>query len=175
MKTSSDGPAARRSPGPSRNQGNVMIHQDIKAAPAASLSCLFIGRDRAGHWVVKDARSLCGGLFANRTEAIRFAPKPRTTSPEMMEPFLRPETPTQAFIPPIAPDSRHSFARRTRNIAMSVCIAIARPPTAPSPFSKGRMVSLSGKPQIQRLAPTQEPTHRPRDCLPTEHERGDHS
>ena len=50
-----------------------MIHQDIKAAPAASLSCLFIGRDRAGHWVVKDARSLCGGLFANRTKAIRFA------------------------------------------------------------------------------------------------------
>jgi hypothetical protein len=50
-----------------------VIHQDIKAAPAASLSCLFIGRDRAGHWVVKDARSLCGGLFANRTEAIRFA------------------------------------------------------------------------------------------------------
>jgi two-component system, OmpR family, KDP operon response regulator KdpE len=26
-----------------------------------------------------------------------------------------------------------------------------------------------------RLAPTQEPTHRPRDCLPTEHERGDYS
>ena len=50
-----------------------MSHQDIKAAPSASLSCLFIGRDRAGHWVVKDARSLCGGLFANRTEAIRFA------------------------------------------------------------------------------------------------------
>jgi hypothetical protein len=50
-----------------------VIHQDIKAAPAASLSFLFIGRDRAGHWVVKDARSLCGGLFANRTEAIRFA------------------------------------------------------------------------------------------------------
>jgi hypothetical protein len=73
MKTSSDGPAARKGPGLSRNQGNVVIHQDIKAAPAASLSCLLIGRDRAGHWVVKDARSLCGGLFANRTEAIRFA------------------------------------------------------------------------------------------------------
>jgi len=50
-----------------------MIQQDIKAAAAGSLSCLFIGRDHAGHWVVKDARSLCGGLFANRTEAIRFA------------------------------------------------------------------------------------------------------
>ena len=50
-----------------------MIQQEIKAAPAASLSCLFIERDRSGYWVVKDARSLCGGLFANRTEGIKFA------------------------------------------------------------------------------------------------------
>jgi hypothetical protein len=50
-----------------------MLHQPIKAADAANYSCLFIGQDRAGCWVVKDARSLCGGLFANRTEAIRFA------------------------------------------------------------------------------------------------------
>jgi hypothetical protein len=58
---------------PREQMGDVMIHQNIRVAPAASLSCLFIGRDRGGHWVVKDARSLCGGLFANRTEAIRFA------------------------------------------------------------------------------------------------------
>jgi hypothetical protein len=50
-----------------------MIHQDIKAAAGAKYSCLFIGQDRTGQWVVKDAQSLCGGLFANRTEAIRFA------------------------------------------------------------------------------------------------------
>jgi hypothetical protein len=50
-----------------------MIQQDIKAASAANTSCLFIGQDRGGHWVVKDAHSLCGGLFANRNEAIRFA------------------------------------------------------------------------------------------------------
>ena len=50
-----------------------MIQQDIKAASAANYSCLFIEQDRRGHWVVKDAQSLCGGLFANRTEAIRFA------------------------------------------------------------------------------------------------------
>jgi hypothetical protein len=50
-----------------------MIQQDIKAASAATYSCLFIGQDRAGHWVVKDAQSLRGGLFVNRTEAIRFA------------------------------------------------------------------------------------------------------
>jgi len=48
-----------------------MIQQDIKAATAAG-SCLFIGHDRCGRWVVKDARS-SGGLFADRTAAIRFA------------------------------------------------------------------------------------------------------
>jgi hypothetical protein len=34
---------------------------------------LYIGQNRRGQWVVKDARSLCGGLFADRAEAIRFA------------------------------------------------------------------------------------------------------
>jgi hypothetical protein len=50
-----------------------MIQQDIKVVSAANYSCLFIGQDRRGHWIVKDAKSLCGGLFANRNEAIRFA------------------------------------------------------------------------------------------------------
>ncbi len=50
-----------------------MIQQDIRAAGAARVSCLFIVRDRSGRWVVKDAQSLCGGWFTNRTEAIRFA------------------------------------------------------------------------------------------------------
>src|ERR1700730_1927827 len=56
-----------------RNQADSMTHQDLKTASAANTSCLFIGQDRGGHWVVKDAHSLCGGLFANRNEAIRFA------------------------------------------------------------------------------------------------------
>jgi hypothetical protein len=50
-----------------------MIQHDVRAAGGARSSCLFIGRDRSGRWIVKDARSLCGGLFTNRTEAIRFA------------------------------------------------------------------------------------------------------
>ena len=49
-----------------------MIQQDIEAASAAG-SCLFIGQDRCGRWVVKDAHSMCGGLFSDRTAAIRFA------------------------------------------------------------------------------------------------------
>jgi hypothetical protein len=51
----------------------IVIQQDIKAAKAVGASCLFIGQNRAGQWAVRDARSLCGGLFENRTEAIRFA------------------------------------------------------------------------------------------------------
>jgi hypothetical protein len=50
-----------------------MIQHDVRAAGGARSSCLFIGRNRSGRWVVKDTRSLCGGLFTNRTEAIRFA------------------------------------------------------------------------------------------------------
>lgn len=47
-----------------------MIHH----AKTPSLSaCLYIGQDRLGHWVVRDQRRLCGGLFATQTEAIRFA------------------------------------------------------------------------------------------------------
>lgn len=49
-----------------------MIRQDIKAT-GTSYSCLFIGQDRTGQWVVRDARNLCGGLFTDRAEAIRFA------------------------------------------------------------------------------------------------------
>jgi hypothetical protein len=45
----------------------------IQRAATAIGSCLFIGRDRRGRWVVRDAQSLCGGLFANQKEAIRFA------------------------------------------------------------------------------------------------------
>jgi hypothetical protein len=39
-----------------------------------STSPLFqIGRDSHGNWVVQDQRGLCGGLFVNRAEALKFA------------------------------------------------------------------------------------------------------
>jgi len=49
-----------------------MTRESIKSATANG-SCLFIGQNRFGGWVVIDARSVCGGQFADRTEAIRFA------------------------------------------------------------------------------------------------------
>jgi hypothetical protein len=32
-----------------------------------------IGKDSRGNWVVQDERRLCGGLFVDRTQALRFA------------------------------------------------------------------------------------------------------
>jgi hypothetical protein len=50
----------------------MIQQQHIKPASTIGLS-LYIGQDRLGRWVVRDAQGLCGGLFANQTEAIRFA------------------------------------------------------------------------------------------------------
>jgi hypothetical protein len=50
-----------------------MIHQQSIRPASPVGSCLYIGQDRFGRWVVRDAQRLCGGLFANQTEAIRFA------------------------------------------------------------------------------------------------------
>ncbi len=41
---------------------------------SSSPSRLFrIGKDSHGHWVVQDQQGLCGGLFVNRAEALKFA------------------------------------------------------------------------------------------------------
>jgi hypothetical protein len=41
--------------------------------PLSRSSLFFIGRDSRGNWVVRDQAGLCGGLFINRSEALRFA------------------------------------------------------------------------------------------------------
>jgi hypothetical protein len=41
--------------------------------PLSRSSLFLIGRDSRGHWVVRDQAGLCGGLFINRSEALRFA------------------------------------------------------------------------------------------------------
>jgi hypothetical protein len=32
-----------------------------------------VGRNSHGHWVVQDQQGLCGGLFIDRSEAVKFA------------------------------------------------------------------------------------------------------
>jgi hypothetical protein len=39
----------------------------------ATSSLFLIGKDSHGSWVVQDDCGLCGGLFVDRTQALRFA------------------------------------------------------------------------------------------------------
>jgi len=41
--------------------------------PLSRSSLFFIGTDSRGNWIVRDQAGLCGGLFVNRSEALRFA------------------------------------------------------------------------------------------------------
>ena len=41
---------------------------------SCSRSSLFLmGQNSRGNWVVQDQRGMCGGIFVNRAEALRFA------------------------------------------------------------------------------------------------------
>ena len=42
-------------------------------APCTRSSLFLLGQNRQGNWVVQDQRGLCGGIFVNRIEALRFA------------------------------------------------------------------------------------------------------
>ena len=41
--------------------------------PQSRTSLFFVGRNNKGNWVARDQRGLCGGIFVNRAEALRFA------------------------------------------------------------------------------------------------------
>ena len=41
--------------------------------PSSRSQLFFIGKDSRGNWVVQDQRGLCGGLFIDRAQALRFA------------------------------------------------------------------------------------------------------
>jgi hypothetical protein len=43
------------------------------SATHSKSSLFLIGKNSRGNWVVQDQRGLCGGLFVDRTEALKFA------------------------------------------------------------------------------------------------------
>gem|GEM_PF-1178227 len=55
-------------------------------SPPSRSSLLYIGMDRSGHWVVRDPAGLCGGLFMDRTQALRFALRERHPQAVIMVP-----------------------------------------------------------------------------------------
>lgn len=49
-----------------------------QAEPPSTVPCtrplqFLIGKNSRGNWVVQDERGLCGGLFIDRVEALKFA------------------------------------------------------------------------------------------------------
>jgi hypothetical protein len=50
-----------------------MGNAEPPSADARSSSLFFIGRDSHGNWVVQDRDRLRGGLFVDRTQALKFA------------------------------------------------------------------------------------------------------
>jgi hypothetical protein len=70
-----DGTAdGRFPPADYKNKGNIMRQSEPPSARAPSPSRLFrIGRNSRGNWVAQDQHGLCGGLFVDRTEAVKFA------------------------------------------------------------------------------------------------------
>ena len=45
---------------------------------------VFIGRDKGGRWVAREQNGLYGGLFVNRTQAIKYALCENGHHPEMI-------------------------------------------------------------------------------------------
>jgi hypothetical protein len=77
-----------------------------------------VGRDSRGHWVVQDERGLCGGLFVDRSKAIRFAmdeagkrPQAIRLVPGILE--LDMSRPAGATAPPRSVDLAATRERRT--------------------------------------------------------------
>jgi len=50
-----------------------MDDKDEPPSTPRAKSLFLIGRNSRGNWVVTDQSGLCGGMFVNRTEAVKFA------------------------------------------------------------------------------------------------------
>ena len=51
-----------------------MKQAEPPSVEACSKTSLFlIGKDSRGNWVVQDQKGICGGLFVDRAQALRFA------------------------------------------------------------------------------------------------------
>jgi hypothetical protein len=61
----------------------IMEQSEPPSSRLASLPRLFrIGRDSHGHWVAQDQQGLCGGLFVDRAQALKFAMFENGNSPQ---------------------------------------------------------------------------------------------
>jgi hypothetical protein len=74
-----------------------------------------IGRDSRGNWVVQDDQGLCGGLFIDRTQALRFAMLENGTRPQavvMVPGVLELDMNRKAPTPRVADNTNHVPPRK---------------------------------------------------------------
>ena len=50
-----------------------MRHEEPPSTGCSGPPLFLIGRDREGHWVVRDQPGLRGGLFVERSQALKYA------------------------------------------------------------------------------------------------------
>jgi len=105
---------------PARPNSTVLNH---------SIPLFFIGRNRDGFWVAREAAGRCGGLFLFRRSAARFARKkssPRGSAIMLVERTIELDIPNQGnqFVEPIA-TTTDWVRRRAPLVATSIGMAIA--------------------------------------------------
>ena len=60
-----------------------MVQSEPPSRRSPSLSRLFrVGRNSRGNWVAQDEHGLCGGLFVDRVDALKFAKFENGNDPE---------------------------------------------------------------------------------------------
>jgi hypothetical protein len=75
-----------------------------------------VGKDSRGNWVVQDQSGLCGGLFVNRAEALKFAmfeggnPQAVIMVPGVFELDMSAKSPTDRRSEAIAPPAVYRAA-----------------------------------------------------------------
>ena len=94
---------------------------DKPPSPSCSRSSLFlVGRNNRGNWVVQDQSGLCGGLFVDRAEALKFARFENGNRPQavIMVPGIleldmsgKPAASGEAITGHTAADAQHALAR----------------------------------------------------------------
>jgi hypothetical protein len=90
---------------------------------AARAKSLFrIGKDSRGNWVVQDQNGLCGGLFVDRAEAVKFA---------MFENGNRPQA--VIMVPGILELDMSGKPRAVRNSSPKTQASVARAPSHSPP------------------------------------------
>lgn len=72
---------------------------DVPPEPDRGGVVIYVGQDRAGHWLVQDSRGRLEGRFISRSAAMSFARDERDIYHARLEVAARPLVPLVPFVP----------------------------------------------------------------------------